>query len=106
MMIITIPLYNGCSPIGKASFYPNKIKYAKLSGNLNNIATNRDDVAAIVIDEKETIGLKNQFILIFGILFLYEVLMDLLHQIAAIYLYYIGTNTLQISLKKILLKNL
>ena len=52
MMIITIPLYNGCSPIGNSSFYPNKIKYAKLSGNLNNIATNRDDVAAIVIDEK------------------------------------------------------
>ena len=31
MMIITIPLYNGCTPIGAASFYPNKIEYAKLS---------------------------------------------------------------------------
>jgi len=52
LMIMVIPLYNGISPIGRASFYPSKIQSAKLGENFNNFHTNQEDVAAIVINER------------------------------------------------------
>jgi len=52
MMIMVIPLYNGISPVGRASFYPSKIQYAKLGENFDNFHANPEDVAAIVINEK------------------------------------------------------
>ena len=51
-MIMAIPLYNGISPVGRTSFYPSKIKYAKLGENFNKFHTNPEDVASIIINEK------------------------------------------------------
>ena len=52
LMIMVIPLYGGISPIGRASFYPSKIKYAQLNDNFNKFKTSTKDVAAIVTNER------------------------------------------------------